>query len=285
MAVLYYRRDIKYGITSLLQRLYRFRNFTVRNLVTQPGSRFSIRGTSSDKKPTTKPLDLKWDTESRTFTKPNGDGPTLYQGLGPDFDLDFSVSPNGKRKRKPHLPKLSLVADKAERQKVQDRLTLGYEEGGVAQLYMVLGCVREGELERALDIVKRLEAAHVKRQHASGLGVSEGAGAEFFRLLEMCISALLSAIDPLDLAEMMRVLSECALELPRQSKAPPARCLAYVLHCAYEHPDFEKGNKVAVELCHDWTSVHGRKLAELEQHGDILTEADIQKLRGVSIFD
>lgn len=240
-------------------------------------------------------LDLKWDQDQCVFVDPHetessSNSAEFYEKGAVDGD-DFGVLgvPSKKnktdvkatKKRKVRVAPLRTTARKAE-----DAIYgIGQSGEGTEenQVYVMLACLRKGEIDRAEEVLWKL-----METSSSGSGPRSRATAE---MLETCLSALLAAQPPSDLEGMLAIVKRFTAYLGAKG-VPPARCLAYILHCACDtetetetetdqEASRDKANKVIVQVTYDWTNNYGRKLREVLHHTDILTESDLQRIEGV----
>lgn len=282
MRLQFQRKDFRCGVIVVLRNSWRDGGPNAPRLLARPRSRqFShtaILGVEEEprKRSLSVPdmLELKWDQDARAFVKPVGENTEVYLSKGGLVSNPWGKkSTSNDKRRKVRVAPLRNIARRAEC--IQQAGRDGVDE---EQVYMLLSCLRAGDTERAEKLLWKLMLEYQNSESAAGGGQYRRSSEE----LEMCVSGILAAYEPNDLDRMMRLLKKFTRNLPKGARIPPARCVAYILHCACESEDVEKGTKIVVEVVYDWEKTYGRKMREIQQHQDILTEADLQRLERVS---
>lgn len=282
MRVNFKKKNIRYG-----PLLFAWRNFVSGSSIWQYSQlaqvgvrRYSVRELSVEKEPQRQVLELKWDQDIRGFIKSdeqsNGDeegrARNGYHKQGALVGIPWGKTRSlGANKRKVRVAPLRSISRKLEDADLQKR-----DGGDGGQVYMMLSCLRQGDIQRAEDILWKI--MEKERQEVNGKRQEIRENNEIF---ETCLSALLAAQDEANLEYMLKIMKTYLHLLPGNTKIPPARCLAYILHCACENKDMNFGNKAIMEITYDWTNKYLKKIREILQHKDILTEYDLQRIEGV----
>lgn len=301
MRALLKRNGIEYGIRILrpqchssactaLQPISTTRHYSVK----QPETDHQLlsRNTSADL------LQLKWDQVTRAFSEIEPEAVNNLSGYKKQGELLVASRPGEKagpgsssepKKRKVRVAPLRAISRRA--QDSAQKHSTGDSSGDEERVYMLLACLREGDTKRAEGILWNILDKHSRNRDRNRLEenntgafrttVADRASEDVF---ETCLAALLAAQDQTDLNCMMSMTKMYVQYLPKDindTRTPPARCMAYILHCACELEDMSEGNKTIVEITYDWTNNYAKKLKELLQHSDILTEYDSQRISGV----